>query len=86
MNILAAWEQGITGRGVTVVHVDNGIDKSHPDLWYNYDPKTSTDLSRPARNPCNSSSCSHGTEMAGEERQKKKFGGKKENNLKKNSL
>ena len=66
MNIQAAWEMGFTGKGVSVVHIDNGIDRHHPDLWFNYNPATSTDLSGPVvGRPCNSSSCSHGTEMAG---------------------
>ncbi len=38
------WEQGITGKGVVVTIVDDGIEHDHPDLVDNYDPSASIDL------------------------------------------
>lgn len=38
------WEQGITGKGVVVTVVDDGIEHDHPDLKDNYDASASTDL------------------------------------------
>jgi subtilisin family serine protease len=36
MNIQGAWQRGITGYGVNVVHIDDGIDSRHRDLRYNF--------------------------------------------------
>ena len=36
MNIYSAWTAGVTGKGVKVVHIDDGIDHTHRDLRYNY--------------------------------------------------
>ena len=38
MNVQDAWTQGVTGKGVSVTILDDGIEKSHPDLVANYDP------------------------------------------------
>ena len=38
MNVQEAWTQGVTGKGVSVTILDDGIEKSHPDLVANYDP------------------------------------------------
>ena len=38
MNVQEAWMQGVTGKGVSVTILDDGIEKSHPDLVANYDP------------------------------------------------
>ena len=37
MNVQDAWTQGVTGKGVSVTILDDGIEKSHPDLVANYD-------------------------------------------------
>lgn len=39
----AAWQQGATGKGVTVAVVDSGIQMNHPDLGTNISP-LSTDI------------------------------------------
>ena len=44
MNVEGAWRQGITGKGVAVTILDDGIEKDHPDLIRNYDPLASTDI------------------------------------------
>lgn len=36
MNIQDAWRKGFTGKGVVVTVLDDGIEKIHPDLIYNY--------------------------------------------------
>jgi furin len=36
MNVRSAWEQGVTGKGVVVTILDDGIEKDHPDLIANY--------------------------------------------------
>ncbi|PFX17966.1 Furin-like protease 1, isoform 1-CRR [Stylophora pistillata] len=44
MNINEAWQQGVTGKGIVVAVVDDGLQQSHPDLEDNYDPSASFDL------------------------------------------
>ncbi len=44
MGVAEAWEQGVTGKGVAVTILDDGIEKDHPDLIRNYDPLASTDI------------------------------------------
>ena len=41
MNVERAWEQGVTGRGVVVSILDDGIEHTHPDLKDNYVSPTS---------------------------------------------
>jgi len=36
INVLPVWEQGITGVGVTVAMVDDGLDYTHDDLAMNF--------------------------------------------------
>ena len=36
MNVIPAWNNGYTGRGVVVSILDDGIEKDHPDLKKNY--------------------------------------------------
>jgi len=36
MNVRNAWKQDITGKGVVVTILDDGIEKDHPDLQKNY--------------------------------------------------
>lgn len=44
LNIKIAWDQGYTGKGVTVTVLDDGIDHTHPDLKKNYSPFASADM------------------------------------------
>lgn len=44
LNIKVAWDQGYTGKGVTVTVLDDGIDHTHPDLKKNYSPFASADM------------------------------------------
>lgn len=36
MNIYQVWQQGITGKGVVVAVVDEGLQQLHPELADNY--------------------------------------------------
>lgn len=36
MNVERAWEQGLTGKGIVVSILDDGIEHTHPDLKENY--------------------------------------------------
>lgn len=36
MNVIPAWREGITGSGVVVTILDDGLESDHPDLQQNY--------------------------------------------------
>lgn len=36
INVTGVWERNITGRGVTVVVVDDGVEHTHRDIRPNY--------------------------------------------------
>lgn len=36
LNIQQVWGQGLSGQGIVVSVLDDGIEKDHPDLWANY--------------------------------------------------
>ena len=36
MNIDKVWQQGVTGKGIVVAVVDDGLQQSHPDLKDNF--------------------------------------------------
>jgi len=36
MNVQEAWEEGITGKGIVVTILDDGLEKDHPDIIRNY--------------------------------------------------
>ena len=44
LHVEEAWNRGITGAGVRVVVLDDGLDHSHPDLIDNYDATISYDF------------------------------------------
>ncbi|XP_074649613.1 furin-like protease kpc-1 [Tubulanus polymorphus] len=70
MNVLPAWKKGFTGRDVVVTILDDGIEKNHPDLLNNYDPKASFDVNSNDPDPQPrydySNENRHGTRCAGE--------------------
>ncbi|KAH8395553.1 hypothetical protein KR222_011145, partial [Zaprionus bogoriensis] len=36
MNVIPAWKQGITGQGIVVTILDDGLESDHPDIEQNY--------------------------------------------------
>ena len=68
MNVIPAWQKGITGKGVVVTILDDGIQHDHPDLKQNYDPGASTDINGNDGDPMpqDNGDNKHGTRCAGE--------------------
>ncbi|XP_044057288.1 proprotein convertase subtilisin/kexin type 7 isoform X2 [Siniperca chuatsi] len=70
INVTGVWERNITGRGVTVVVVDDGVEHTHQDIHPNYSPEGSYDLNSndpdPMPHPDIRSDNHHGTRCAGE--------------------
>lgn len=70
MNVEDAWSKNITGKGVVVTILDDGLEKNHPDLAINYDPKASYDINSHDEDPMPRydiiDSNRHGTRCAGE--------------------
>ena len=69
VNVLPVWKEGITGEGVTICIIDDGIDFRHDDLKNRLRPDLSKDFNSliPGRipNPQDSKD-SHGTRCAGQ--------------------
>lgn len=40
MGVEGAWLEGITGKGIVVTILDDGLEKDHPDLQRNYVSKS----------------------------------------------
>lgn len=70
MSVEGAWKEGITGKGIVVTILDDGLEKDHPDLKENYDPQASYDVNSHDENPMPRydmiDSNRHGTRCAGE--------------------
>ncbi|XP_006801172.1 proprotein convertase subtilisin/kexin type 7 isoform X1 [Neolamprologus brichardi] len=70
INVTGVWERNITGQGVTVVVVDDGVEHTHQDIQPNYSPEGSYDLNSndpdPMPHPDSHSDNHHGTRCAGE--------------------
>ncbi|XP_049818358.1 furin-like protease 1, isoforms 1/1-X/2 isoform X2 [Aethina tumida] len=70
MNVIPAWNEGITGKGAVVTILDDGLEKDHPDLIQNYDPLASYDVNNQDSDPSPRydivDSNRHGTRCAGE--------------------
>lgn len=70
MNVVAAWANGVSGKGVVVTILDDGLEKDHPDLIQNYDPDASYDINSRDADPQPRydyiDSNRHGTRCAGE--------------------
>lgn len=70
MSVRGAWKEGVTGNGVVVTILDDGLEKDHPDLIRNYDPQASYDVNNRDDDPMPRydliDSNRHGTRCAGE--------------------
>ncbi|UXI15432.1 hypothetical protein NH340_JMT01375 [Sarcoptes scabiei] len=67
--IAKVWEMGITGRGIVVTILDDGLEWNHADLSANYDPNASYDMNDDDPDPSPRydmfNSNAHGTRCAG---------------------
>jgi subtilisin family serine protease len=43
-NVKEAWSLGYTGKGIVVTILDDGLERTHPDIGPNYDPDASYDV------------------------------------------
>nr|XP_026653982.1 proprotein convertase subtilisin/kexin type 7 [Zonotrichia albicollis] len=70
INVTGVWERNVTGRGVTVVVVDDGVEHTIKDIQPNYSPEGSYDLNSndpdPMPHPDEENGNHHGTRCAGE--------------------
>ena len=70
MNVEEAWKTGVSGKGVVVTILDDGVEWSHPDLEENYDAAASRDLNDRDADPFPRydilNSNKHGTRCAGQ--------------------
>jgi furin len=51
MNVEEAWAEGVSGKGVVVSILDDGVEWNHPDLKDNYDEEASIDLNDNDKDP-----------------------------------
>lgn len=68
MKVREAWQLGLSGKGIVVSILDDGVQGSHPDLAANYDPQASTDINSGDEDPTprDNNDNKHGTRCAGE--------------------
>lgn len=70
LNVIPVWNQNITGYGVKITVLDDGLEYNHTDISNNYDPLASSDLNDndddpfPRYDPTDENK--HGTRCAGE--------------------
>lgn len=69
-NVKEAWDLGYTGKGVVVTILDDGLERTHPDIAPNYDAKASYDVNDLDDDPTPryeyTDENRHGTRCAGE--------------------
>ncbi|XP_076260552.1 neuroendocrine convertase 1-like [Rhynchophorus ferrugineus] len=70
LNVLPVYKAGISGKGVRITILDDGLEYTHDDLNSNYDPEISYNCNEENDNPLPryeiTKSNSHGTRCAGE--------------------
>ncbi|XP_004406658.1 PREDICTED: neuroendocrine convertase 1 [Odobenus rosmarus divergens] len=70
LHVIPVWQKGITGKGVVITVLDDGLEWNHTDIYENYDPEASYDFNDndhdpfPRYDPTNENK--HGTRCAGE--------------------
>ncbi|XP_038074037.1 neuroendocrine convertase 1-like [Patiria miniata] len=70
MHVRSLWKKGITGKGVVVSVVDDGLEVAHSDMASNYDPRASWNYKENRNDPTPPTATyennGHGTRCAGE--------------------
>lgn len=70
LHVIPVWNKGITGKGIVVSVLDDGLEKNHGDLAPNYDPEASWDFNGDDDDPTprydEENYNKHGTRCAGE--------------------
>lgn len=70
LRVIPVWDMGITGKGIVVSILDDGLEHNHTDLHANYDPSSSYDANSNDSDPFPrydpEESNRHGTRCAGE--------------------
>ncbi|XP_069608109.1 neuroendocrine convertase 1 [Ranitomeya imitator] len=70
LHVIPVWRKGITGKGVVVTVLDDGLEWNHTDIYANYDPEASYDFNNNDKDPFPrydiTNENKHGTRCAGE--------------------
>ncbi|XP_043284514.1 neuroendocrine convertase 1-like isoform X2 [Venturia canescens] len=70
LNVIPVYRLGVTGRGIRIAVLDDGLEHTHQDLRSNYDPEISYDVNNADNDPIpryeSSGTNGHGTRCAGE--------------------
>ncbi|KAM4706408.1 neuroendocrine convertase 1 [Discoglossus pictus] len=70
LHVIPVWKKGITGKGVVVTVLDDGLEWNHTDIYANYDPEASYDFNENDNDPFPrydiTNENKHGTRCAGE--------------------
>jgi len=65
INVIPAWDSGIVGSGVTIAMVDDGLQRTHPDIAHNYVAEGSYDFNENDPFPDPHTGDDHGTSAGG---------------------
>ncbi|XP_075693227.1 neuroendocrine convertase 1 [Rhinoderma darwinii] len=70
LHVIPVWRKGITGKGVVITVLDDGLEWNHTDIYANYDPEASYDFNDNDKDPFPrydiTNENKHGTRCAGE--------------------
>ncbi|XP_061116792.1 neuroendocrine convertase 1-like [Conger conger] len=70
LHVIPVWKKGITGKGVVITVLDDGLEWNHTDIYPNYDPAASYDFNDNDPDPFprydSANENKHGTRCAGE--------------------
>ncbi|XP_053557480.1 neuroendocrine convertase 1 [Bombina bombina] len=70
LHVIPVWRKGITGKGIVVTVLDDGLEWNHTDIYANYDPEASYDFNEKDNDPFPrydiTNENKHGTRCAGE--------------------
>ncbi|XP_069043637.1 neuroendocrine convertase 1 [Lepisosteus oculatus] len=70
LHVIPVWKKGITGKGVVITVLDDGLEWNHTDIYPNYDPEASYDFNDNDPDPFprydSTNENKHGTRCAGE--------------------